>query len=72
MVWTKENLKDVVREKIESHKFLIVSNREPYIHMYGERGIQCMTPASGMTVALDPAGVLNLALTYRECRSIIF
>jgi trehalose 6-phosphate synthase len=54
MSWTKENLKDVVRDKIGTHKFLVVSNREPYIHTYGDSGIRCMTPASGMTVALDP------------------
>jgi trehalose-6-phosphate synthase len=54
MTWTKENLKDIVKEKIGSHKFLVVSNREPYIHTYAENGIQSMTPASGMTVALDP------------------
>jgi trehalose 6-phosphate synthase len=47
-------LKDVVRDKIGTHKFLVVSNREPYIHTYSDNGIRCMTPASGMTVALDP------------------
>jgi len=61
-----------VREKIGTHKFLVVSNREPYIHTYGDNGILCMIPASGMTVALDPVGVLNLALTYHECKPIIF
>jgi trehalose 6-phosphate synthase len=54
MTWTKENLKDIVKDKIGTHKFLVVSNREPYIHTYGDDGIRCMTPASGMTVALDP------------------
>jgi len=54
MPWTKENLKEVVKDKIGSHKFLVVSNREPYIHIYSESGIKYYTPASGMTVALDP------------------
>jgi trehalose-6-phosphate synthase len=54
MTWTKENLRDIVKDKIGTHKFLVVSNREPYIHTYGDNGIRCMTPASGMTVALDP------------------
>lgn len=54
MPWAKENLKEVVKEKIGSHKFLVVSNREPYIHTYSENGIRYYTPASGMTVALDP------------------
>jgi trehalose 6-phosphate synthase len=54
MIWTKENLKEIVRDKIGQHKFVIVSNREPYIHTYSDEGIKCFTPASGMTVALDP------------------
>ena len=54
MTWTNDSLKDVVREKIGAHKFIVVSNREPYIHIYGDGGIRCITPASGMTVALDP------------------
>jgi trehalose-6-phosphate synthase len=54
MVWNRESLRRVVADKIGDHKFIVVSNREPYIHVYGDDGIQCMTPASGMTVALDP------------------
>jgi trehalose-6-phosphate synthase len=52
--WTKDSLKELVKEKIGDHKFIIVSNREPYIHTYSDEGIRCFTPASGMTVALDP------------------
>ncbi len=54
MAWNKNNLKDVVRDKIGEHKFIVVSSREPYIHTYTERGIQAFTPASGMTTALSP------------------
>jgi trehalose-6-phosphate synthase len=54
MAWNRESLRQVVAEKIGDHKFIVVSNREPYIHVYGDEGIRCMTPASGMTVALDP------------------
>ncbi|MDH4197770.1 MAG: trehalose-6-phosphate synthase [Candidatus Aminicenantes bacterium] len=54
MAWTKELLKQAVEEKIGSHKFIVVSNREPYLHIYTEKGIDYITPASGMTVALDP------------------
>ena len=34
--------------------FVVVSNREPYIHVFSGNQIQCMMPASGLTVALDP------------------
>lgn len=54
MIWTGQSLKDLVREKVGNHKFLVVSNREPFIHIYGDTGIRCLTPASGMTVALNP------------------
>lgn len=54
MAWTKDNLKEVVRDKIGNHKLIVISNREPYIHSYGESGIVCGRPASGMTTALDP------------------
>jgi trehalose-6-phosphate synthase len=54
MLWTKDTLNELVKEKIGNHKFIVVSNREPYIHTYSDEGIRCFTPASGMTVALDP------------------
>jgi trehalose-6-phosphate synthase len=54
MSWDKEDLGKLIREKIGSHKFIVVSHREPFIHSYSEEGIRCQTPASGMTVALDP------------------
>ncbi len=54
MAWNRESLQQAVAEKIGDQKFIIVSNREPYIHVYADEGIRCITPASGMTVALDP------------------
>ena len=54
MPWTIDTLRDLVKEKIGSHKFIAVSNREPYIHSFGDGGIRWHTPASGMATALDP------------------
>src|SRR5574341_678005 len=54
MVWSKQDLQQVVSSKIDSHKFIIVSNREPYEHIFQEDEIKCVTPASGMAIALDP------------------
>ncbi|MBI2831064.1 MAG: trehalose-6-phosphate synthase [Chloroflexi bacterium] len=34
--------------------FIVVSNREPYSHVYSARKIVWEVPASGLTVALDP------------------
>jgi trehalose 6-phosphate synthase len=36
-------------------RFVVVSNREPYIHSYNNKGkIHCIQPASGVVSALDP------------------
>jgi len=53
-MWTQENLKDLVKNKLEDYLFIAVSNREPYIHSYSHRRITVQRPASGLTVALDP------------------
>jgi len=53
-VWTQEALHDLVREKLGGYLFVVVSNREPYIHTFSGREIVCQVPASGLTVALDP------------------
>jgi len=52
--WTKEDLQELVREKLAGRLFIVVSNREPYIHVLSGDEIQCIVPASGLTVALDP------------------
>ena len=54
MVWDSAALKEAVRAKIGEHKFIVVSNREPYVHRFGPQGIVCERPVSGMAVALDP------------------
>ena len=52
--WTQQRLHDLVRERLGGVKFIAVSNREPYVHVRIEGAITCMTPASGLTTALDP------------------
>ena len=54
MAETPESLRRVIRTKLGKHKFVIVSNREPYVHVYREGRVEWMRPASGVTVALDP------------------
>ena len=53
-MWTREGLHDLVKEKLAGYLFVVVSNREPYIHTFSGREIVCQVPASGLTVALDP------------------
>ena len=53
-MWTKESLNALVKEKLANYLFIVVSNREPYVHTYVGSEIRCQVPASGLTVALDP------------------
>ena len=52
--WTKGTLQELVAERMCARKLIVVSNREPYIHMREGSNIRCITPASGLTMALDP------------------
>jgi alpha,alpha-trehalose-phosphate synthase [UDP-forming] len=44
----------VIKQKLEDYQLFVVSNREPYIHNWNEDRIECIRPASGLTIALDP------------------
>ena len=54
MIHNRESLKKEIQKKLGGDLFIVVSNREPYLHTYSEGGeIICQRPASGMAVALD-------------------
>jgi len=48
------DLQRLVKEKLADYVFVVVSNRQPYIHTYVGDKIECSVPASGLTTALDP------------------
>jgi len=52
--WNDERLHHLVREKFGDYLFLVVSNREPFIHTVSGGQIICHRPVSGLTVALEP------------------
>lgn len=51
---TRESLRQLIRRELRNYKFIVVSNREPYLHLYQDGGVRWIRPASGVTVALDP------------------
>ncbi len=53
-MWTRDGLHDLVKEKLSGYLFIVVSNREPYIHTFSGHKIVTQVPASGLTTALDP------------------
>ncbi|HET9765105.1 MAG TPA: trehalose-6-phosphate synthase, partial [Casimicrobiaceae bacterium] len=53
-VWSPEMLRGVLREKLLGDEILVVSNREPFLHVHTETGIIVQRPASGLVTALEP------------------
>lgn len=52
--WTPERLKEFVRKKLYGQPLCVVSNREPYMHIYKGKEIECIVPASGLVTAIEP------------------
>jgi trehalose-6-phosphate synthase len=53
-IWTPERLKEEVKRLIPGKMMVVVSNREPYMHIHAGKEIQCITPASGLITAMEP------------------
>lgn len=58
-VWTAERLRISLKSKLKGKPLFVVSNREPYMHVKGERGIEALVPASGLVTALEPVLVAS-------------
>jgi len=52
--WTQETLRAVLRGEMRGNDVIIVSNREPYIHVKTADGVRVQHPASGLVTALEP------------------
>jgi trehalose-6-phosphate synthase len=53
-VWTADRLAVHVRERLGSDRLLVVSNREPYMHVRNGRQTECVVPPSGLVTAVEP------------------
>ncbi|HEX6332675.1 MAG TPA: trehalose-6-phosphate synthase [Flavisolibacter sp.] len=53
-VWTPERLNEEMKLLLKNRKLVVVSNREPYMHIRNGKEIECIMPASGMVTALEP------------------
>lgn len=53
-MWTKESLQQLIKEKLQDYLFIVVSNREPYVHVFKKGKIECQRGAGGVVTALDP------------------
>lgn len=52
-MWDKKDLKQIVQEKFKDYLFVIVSNREPYIHIWKDKKIVCQRSIGGVTVSFE-------------------
>lgn len=53
-IWTPERLKVEVGNLLKKRKMIVVSNREPYMHIHEGKAIKYIVPASGMITAMEP------------------
>lgn len=53
-IWTPERLKVEMQGLLRKRRLVVVSNREPYMHIHNGKEIKCIVPASGLITAMEP------------------
>jgi trehalose-6-phosphate synthase len=53
-IWTPERLNEEMKQLLHKKMMIVVSNREPYMHVHAGKEIKCIVPASGMVTAMEP------------------
>lgn len=54
VTWTPETLRSILKTELRGEEILVVSNREPYIHVKQGDRVEVQRPASGLVTALEP------------------
>jgi trehalose 6-phosphate synthase len=54
LVWTPDTLRQILERELRDQEVIVVSNREPYIHLRNGAGIEVRRPASGLVTAMEP------------------
>ncbi|MGH7209574.1 MAG: alpha,alpha-trehalose-phosphate synthase (UDP-forming), partial [Nitrospiraceae bacterium] len=54
VTWTPEALRQILRNDLRGDDVIVVSNREPYLHVRHEGQTKVHRPASGLVTALEP------------------
>lgn len=52
--WDKKSILHLVKNKFSGYAFVVVSNRQPYIHKISRGKIECTRGPGGVITALDP------------------
>ena len=53
-IWTKESLQALIKDNMSDYVFVVVSSRQPYVHVYNKGKIEWNRGAGGVVTALDP------------------
>jgi trehalose-6-phosphate synthase len=53
-IWTAGRLNEEAKLILKNKMLIVVSNREPFMHIHEGREIRCIIPASGMVTAMEP------------------
>jgi len=54
LAWNAQTLRSVLEGELKGHEVIVVSNREPYIHVRDRDSVRVQRPASGLVTALEP------------------
>jgi trehalose-6-phosphate synthase len=54
LAWTPDTLRSILKGELRGHEVIVVSNREPYIHVKDGDAVHMQRPASGLVTALEP------------------
>ncbi len=54
ITWTPEALRAILHSELRGEDIIVVSNREPYLHVRQDDKITVQRPASGLVTALEP------------------
>src|SRR6058998_398127 len=54
LAWTADTLRAILHGELRGQEVIVVSNREPYIHVHQGDEIAIRRPASGLVTALEP------------------
>jgi trehalose 6-phosphate synthase len=53
-MWTRQDLHRLITEKMGDYLLVVVSNRQPYSHIFKKRKIECQRGVGGVVTSLDP------------------
>ncbi len=54
LAWSPETLREILHRELRDQHVIVVSNREPYIHVRHGDSVAVQRPASGLVTAMEP------------------